>query len=333
MLVAFGLVGSVSAIDINDNLSINGFIDGSFSSTDSRTAAGVSSDTTELGLDEIEIDFLFNAGGVSGELHIDDDGSNNALDIEQAHLSYGFEGGLTLTAGKFGSALGLDGQDPAGLFAYSRAYSNDDFQLGDVDNHPQEGLRLSYSADQFSVSVSAVNADNSEEENGGAIHAVNNPLGDREDDLDWEVAIAFTGIENLSIGGGLLVSNAATTISTGAPHVAGTEDTSIFNIHAGYTMGKALIAGEWSTIDSDVANTADLDAYQILVDYDVSDVLGIVVRYTEEDDSATADTDSFTIAPNYAISDNLGAIVEYTNINDSTGADEDFLAVELTFTF
>jgi len=326
MLVAFGLVGSVSAIEINDNLSINGFIDGSFSSTDSRTAAGVSSDTTELGLDEIEIDFLFNAGGVSGELHIDDDGSNSAVSIEQAHLSYGFEGGLTLTAGKFGSALGLDGQDPAGLFAYSRAYTNDDFQLGDVDNHAQEGLRLSYSAEQFSVSVSAVNASNSVEENTAA--AV-----DREDDLDWEVAIAFTGIENLSIGGGLLVSNAATVVSTGAPHVATVEDTSIFNIHAGYTMGKALIAGEWSTIDSDVASQADLDAYQILVDYDVSDVLGIVVRYTEEDTATDADTDSFTIAPNYAISDNLGAILEYTNINESNGADEDFLAVELTFTF
>ena len=98
-------------------------------------------------------------------------------------------------------------------------------------------------------------------------------------------------------------------------------------------MGKALIAGEWSTIDSDVANTADLDAYQILVDYDVSDVLGIVVRYTEEDDSATADTDSFTIAPNYAISDNLGAILEYSNNNHANEDDEDFLAVELTFTF
>ena len=38
MLVAFGLVGSVSAIEINENLSINGFIDGSITKTDSETA-------------------------------------------------------------------------------------------------------------------------------------------------------------------------------------------------------------------------------------------------------------------------------------------------------
>ena len=37
MLVAFGLVGSVSAIEINENLSINGFIDGSITKTDSET--------------------------------------------------------------------------------------------------------------------------------------------------------------------------------------------------------------------------------------------------------------------------------------------------------
>ena len=35
-LVAFGLVGSASAIEINDNLSINGFIDGSVNKVDAK---------------------------------------------------------------------------------------------------------------------------------------------------------------------------------------------------------------------------------------------------------------------------------------------------------
>jgi hypothetical protein len=33
-IAAFGLVGSASAIEINDNLSINGFIDGSYQYSD-----------------------------------------------------------------------------------------------------------------------------------------------------------------------------------------------------------------------------------------------------------------------------------------------------------
>ena len=67
-LVAFGLVGSASAIEVNDNLSINGFIDGSYNKTDNSAAANSES----LGLDEIEVNFLLNVGSVSG-LFIDTD--------------------------------------------------------------------------------------------------------------------------------------------------------------------------------------------------------------------------------------------------------------------
>jgi len=316
MLVAFGLVGSVSAIEINDNLSINGFIDGSYVSKDNNVAGAAASgtDSTDIGLDEIEINFLFSAGGVSGELHLDsgeDSEIGENLDIEQVHLSYGFEGGLSITAGIIGSSLGLEREDPGGLYTYSRAFS-DDFSLGNVDVHQQEGLRLSYTSDQFSVAISASNAQDATEETAAT-----------EDDLDWEVSLAYTGIENLALGGGVQTNNEENVV----------DDNTILNIHAGYTMGKALIAAEWSNIDSDTTATADLDAYQILVDYDVSDVLGLVVRYAEEDEGAGTNADSVTIAPNYAINDNLGAILEYTNKNAGDGSDEDFLAVELTFTF
>jgi hypothetical protein len=327
MLVAFGLVGSVSAIEINENLSINGFIDGSFSSTDTRIG-GASSDTTDIGLDEIELNFLFSAGGVSGELHLDSndaarDNDNEDLDIEQAHLSYGFEGGLSLTAGIFGSALGFEREDPGGLYTFSRAYSEDGgFNLGDVDSYQQEGLRLSYASDQFSVSLTAFNGLNAFEETAG------NPGS--EDDLDWELAIAFTGIENLALGGGVQTNNETNLVTI----PAGPADTTIINIHGAYTMGKALIGAEWSNIDADNTTAPDRDAYQIVVDYDVSDVLGFAVRYAEEDSvTAGENIDSVTIAPNYAISDNLGAILEYSNINHGDESDEDYLAVELTFTF
>ena len=44
-IAAFGLVGNASAIEINDNLSINGFIDGSYQYSDAdlgTTGAGAS---------------------------------------------------------------------------------------------------------------------------------------------------------------------------------------------------------------------------------------------------------------------------------------------------
>ena len=67
-LVAFGLVGSASAIEINENLSINGFIDTSWNDLGVKN----SNDVQNLGLDEIELNFLFNVGNVSGAIHIDD---------------------------------------------------------------------------------------------------------------------------------------------------------------------------------------------------------------------------------------------------------------------
>jgi len=321
MLVAFGLVGSASAIEINDNLSINGFIDSSYKSTDYNVAAAPATggDNTDIGIDEIELNFLFSAGGVSGELHIDSAVANDddTLDIEQVHLSYGFEGGLSITAGVFGSALGLEREDPQGLYGYSRAYAEPEFNLGDVDTHQQEGLRLTYTADQFSASLAAYNGVGAVEEN---------LVANNEDDLDWELAIAFTGVENLALGGGVQTNNEIQ---------PGTDDTTVINVHGAYTMGKALIGAEWTNIDSDNNNDADVDAYLVMVDYDVSDVLGFAVRYVEEDSTVTAgaQSDSVTIAPNYAISDNLGAILEYSNINHANNDDEDFLAVELTFTF
>ena len=49
-LVAFGLVGSTSAIEINENLSINGFIDTSYTHVESDAGGG--NDEQQLGLDE-----------------------------------------------------------------------------------------------------------------------------------------------------------------------------------------------------------------------------------------------------------------------------------------
>ena len=46
------------------------------------------------------------------------------LSIEQAHFTYTFDNGISATFGRYGSKLGLEGEDPAGLWTFSRAYES-----------------------------------------------------------------------------------------------------------------------------------------------------------------------------------------------------------------
>jgi len=323
MLVAFALVGSVSAIEINDNLSINGFIDGSYVTEDSDANTH---DGSSLELDEVELDFLFSAGGVSGEIHVDSslDGTSavaphddDDLNIEQAHLSYGLENGLTITVGRYGSALGLEREDPGGLYTFSRAYddvSGNEFNFGDIDGaYAHEGIRLGYAGEKFGIGLSVHNPVTR-----GVALEESTP---GENDLDVEFSFSFTAMDNLNVGGGFLSQNGANAA----------DDTDLTNINAAYTTGKLLLAAEWSQSDTG-DGSADEDAYSVLADYDVSDVLGVAVRYSQWDTGLNTDADRLTIAPNYAITESLGAILEYTNDNAGTN-DSDTLAVELTFTF
>jgi hypothetical protein len=334
VLATFGMVASASAVKINNNLSINGFIDGSYSSTDA--GAG---DTSTVGIDEVELNFLVNAGNVSGELHIDNnnvqnritsvsgvllaDGNastgsvgsenedSNLLDIEQVHFTYSFGNGASLTIGQFGSALGFEREDPAGLYTYSRAYGDDSgFNLGNIDAvGSQEGFRLGYASGDLSASLALYNEDGSTLDNG----TVN-------DDFDYEVALSYAGIDNLTVGAG--IQN--TRPGSGA-------DTEVYTINAAYTLNKVLLAAEY--INSEVEGAEDLAAYMILADYDVNDKLGVAIRYSNWETAANAESDKLTFAPNYAITDSLGAIIEFSAEESSAGAETDSLAVELTYTF
>jgi hypothetical protein len=316
ILAALISASYVSAIEVNENLSINGFLDGSYSHTDTDRGGAGGTDSQSLGLDEAELDFLFNAGGVSGELHLDNDNGNGPndrnFDIEQVHMSYTLDNGLSVTFGRFGSALGFEREDPGGLYTYSRAYSSGSaFNLGNVDNTDtvQEGARFGWSSDQLAISASLTNgqADSATLE---------------ENDLDLELAFSYTGIENLAIGGGAFFDN----------DTSNANEADAINLHLAYTAGKALVGFEYTEIDPGNSSSADLEAYQLIVDYDVSDKLGVALRYSSEELGANTDYDKITIAPNYAITESLGAILEYSDI-DNANIDSDLIAVELTFTF
>jgi len=311
VLAALGMVASASAVKVNNNLSINGFIDGSYANSDDGTAGGKSQ---SLEIDEVEINFNVNVGNVSGLIAVDThssiaDGSEategQGLGIEQAHFTYNINDAVSVTFGRYGSALGFEREDPAGLYTYSRAYDSDAFNFGNVDANAVEGLTVAYSGDAYSVAVSLENQAGAE----GALET---------NDLDFEISFTYTGIAGVNIGGGFFIDNEATAA----------QETDAVNLHVSRQFGKLLLAGEYSELDN---NGADRDAYLILADYDVNNKLGVALRLSSEE-QANGDYDKFTIAPNYAITESLGAILEYSDVDDE-GQDSEEYAVELTYTF
>ena len=327
LLATIGLASSVTAVEINENLSINGFIDGSYYSLDSDADAnpiglGAGTDGESLGIDEVELNFLLNVGNVSGAIHIDSNdvaGGDTLLDIEQAHFTYSLDNGVSFTFGRYGAALGFEREDPAGLYTYSRAYEDNanGYDLGNIDSANAgsvEGLTVAYAGEDFSIAASF------EEGNDQNLDT---------EDLNIELSFSYTGFENLVLGGGYFFDNQKnTTPST---------ERDVFNIHAAYTAGKALIAGEFIGASDDTANAGE-DAFLILLDYDFTDKLGGALRYSQWETTDALESSKFTIAPNYAITDSLGAILEYSSVDVDPSAagnqeDYDYLAVELTYTF
>ena len=327
LLATIGLASSVTAVEINENLSINGFIDGSYGSLDADAdanpnGAGLGVDEEYLGIDEVEINFLLNVGNVSGAIHLDsNDLSGNGdelIDIEQAHFTYSLDNGVSFTFGRYGAALGFEREDPAGLYTYSRAYEDNanGYDLGNIDSANAgsvEGVTVAYAGEDFSIAASF--------EEGNDVNL------DTED-LNIELSFSYTGFENLVLGGGYFFDNQKnTTPST---------ERDVFNIHAAYTAGKALIAGEFIGASDDTANSGE-DAFLVLVDYDFTDKLGGALRYSQWETTDALESSKFTIAPNYAITDSLGAILEYSSVDvdaaPGNNEDYDYLALELTYTF
>ena len=313
VMATLGMVASASAVKVNNNLSINGFIDGSYKLSDSD-----SSDTQSLGLDEVELNFNVSAGGVSGVVSIDSheanasDDLNSGLNIEQAHFTYNFNDAVSITFGRYGSALGLEGEDPAGLYTFSRAYKDSSgFNFANIDNNTNgavDGLTIAYSGESYSIAASF-------EESAGQDLETN--------DLNLELSVTYTGIAGVNVGGGVFFDNAEG------------DETDSLNIHVSRQFGKLLLAGEYSersTSSTTVANNVDNDAYLLLADYDVNDKFGFAVRYSQHEQGSDEDYEKFTIAPNYAITDSLGAIIEYSDVEDNGDKTEEY-AVELTYTF
>ncbi|MDQ8183902.1 porin, partial [Pelagicoccus sp. SDUM812005] len=121
-LTAAGALLSSSAlygqIEINDNLSVTGFLDMSLFHADNDDG-----DSTSFDLDQMEIDFLLSFDEITAQIDLDyQRGDANEIDLEQAFLTYDLGEGTSITAGKFLSYMGWETAEPTGLYQYSYAY-------------------------------------------------------------------------------------------------------------------------------------------------------------------------------------------------------------------
>ncbi len=128
---------SFAEIALTESLSVEGFVDMSWSDTD------ISEST--LGIDQVEFDFLFSAGAVSAQVDVEYEEAGNATEIEQAFVTYDLGNGSAFTAGRFASQLGFEDFEPTGLYQYSNAIS--------TRNLPGYDQGIKYTIGSFGIAV------------------------------------------------------------------------------------------------------------------------------------------------------------------------------------
>jgi len=303
----FGASAAQADIALTDNLTLSGFIDGSYSHNDSDDNT---KDTEDFGLDAIEVDLSFGGEVFSAEVHLDNDAGDD-LNLEQAYGVYNLGNGLSISGGRMNNTLGFEADEAPDLYQNSYAYSS----LGGrntLNGAYSDGARVSYASDAFSISLSGYDK----------LWAANR---NSTDDIDfaYEAQLAFTGVENLVVSIGYGEDDNSTGTATLAE---------AFNVWAQYEQGQFKVAAEYSDIED--GNMAKGDAWLILGNYAFSEKGSITLRYSELDwdASSVADEEKFTVSPGYAITDNLWGLLEYSN-GEIGGVDYDYFAVETTFTF
>ena len=311
---------ATAEIKINEFLSFEGFVDMSYSHTDTdNDSTGKDSDNS-FSIDQVEIDWLFNFGKVTAQVDLeyeDNADQGNTTEVEQAFVSYDLGNGAALTMGRYESMLGLEAKEPTGLYQFSTAYD-------DAAYLPQYGQGVKYTGQSgdisYGVSLQDESFDNGANKLGG-----NDPS---DGSYSIEAAIALTsGNFTYSLGGAFEDADDQ-------------GDNSIINAHVVYVSGAWTLGAEYNVADIESDNNAEVDSWLVMANYAYSDCCSVTGRISsvEREDDVAADQEAlkYTLAHNYALSDNLAIITEVSLVESEDGSiDEDELtgAVEVLFSF
>ena len=323
---------SMGEIVVNDFLSFEGFVDSSYSHTDSD----VDGNENSFAVDQVEISWLFDFDAVTAQVDFDSEDSNGSngddvyddrdtgsglgeVEVEQAFVNYALANGDVATAGRYASMLGFEAFEPTGLYQYSTAYV-----ASGLPGYAQ-GVKYTRESDAsfFGLSIQDEAFDNGRDNLSSSSFAI-------------EAAYAQ------DLGNGLTV------FLGGAYEDADAGDSYIVNAYATYETGAWLFAAEvnFGNSESGAFNDlgvtgADTDVMSglVMANYAYSDDSSVTARLSYEEVEGTTgegDVTKYTLAHNKALADNLALITEVSfGDADIAGADEEVteLAVELLFTF
>jgi len=324
---------STAEIVINDFLSFEGFVDSSYSHTESDTDGNENS----FAVDQVEISWLFDFDTVTAQLDLQYEGDSNDGDldddgelVEQAFVNYAFGNGDVVTAGRYASMIGFEAFEPTGLYQYSTAY--------DASGLPgyAQGVKYTRESDAtfFGLSVQDEAFENGSGNVSTSSYAIEAAFAQ---DLGNGLAVFLGGAFEDADAGDSYIVNAYTTFETGAWLFAaevnfGNSESGAFNV---FDDNNGLVAGAGAGAGDDV----DVLSGLLMANYAYNETASVTARvsYEEVDGTAEVEVVKYTLAHNKALADNLGLITEVSFV-DSEGvdaADDELLgfAVELLFTF
>jgi predicted porin len=311
---------ATAEIKINEFLSFEGFVDMSYSHTDIDFPGGSNSDNS-FGIDQVEIDWLFNFGKVTAQVDLEYEEAGGDTNVEQAFVSYDLGNGSALTMGRYESMLGLEAKEPTGLYQFSTAY---DF----FNTIPQYAQGVKYTGQSGDLSYGVSIQDTINGNGAGSLGGT----GDAGDDGSYgvEAAVSYT--------------SGAITYAVGYATEDNDEDpdSDILSAHVVYSEGAWTLGAEYNmaTFEEDGGPDTDVDSWLVMANYAYSDCCSVTGRISGvelEEGADDLDFLKYTLAHNYALTDNLAIITEvsYSDIDSSDGDDAEFLtgAVEVLFTF
>ena len=324
-------------IVVNEFLSFEGFVDSSYSHTNSDEDAGGQESNNSFQVDQVEISWMFNFDVVTAQIDLEyeDGGEGGDIyddEVEQAFVNYALGNGDVITAGRYASMLGFEAFEPTGLYQYSTAYT-----INDVSGNstvPQgfqgiseyvQGVKFTRTSDTtfFGISLQDQSFGNDQGRLGG----------DRDGDSSYAVEVA--GSIDLGNGFNLFAGVALEDADSG--------DNELFNFYATYETGAWLFAAELNIGENEseigAEDDTDLTSGLVMANYAYSDVASVTGRISMVEIETGADDYDFkkyTVAHNYALADNLLLVAEISmgELEDD-GDDYDIteFAVELLFTF
>ena len=334
LLAAFNL-NAVEIGPTGSGIELSGFIDLA------GQKQGADSESSVVGQVEIQLDFssgpvsasvdfdLYDGGsqtvtylgadGAVGGVGANADSTYDVTDgdsaLEEAVVTYDLGNGLSVSAGKMLTYMGFEAYDPTDMYQFSYAYD-----IGFQDGYTgaqliydayDVGVSVDYGTDDFSIGV----------------------WSSMEADAGYELALAYTGIENFT---------AKAIFSDFSAPTTGAYEKSTFWVS--YQMDKLLVAAEVAENDQADAGESDVDGYLFMANYAMTDSSAITLRYSGiEITGATNETivyegTKFTISPSYVFNDNFSGLVEYSAYDSDvvTGTlvePEELIAVEVIYTF